>query len=244
MRTSTWLAAFGVALGLATPAFGTSFATLSIDGADFDIPLVPGTSDIRQLSLADPEYLVMVSAVFTDPRILYAVSIIDLGAPTTFSFAFSQSIAAPIGAPGVASASFSGSTTDGGGSPGVTITPVPPPGTIPVDSDGTAELAVYSLSTDGGTTFSSAGIDLGPAFPSGPGSDVYGPFAGGGPGPAASGSYDLMRVDVSFSLSGSQDVFTFNGEAVLVPEPATLCLLGSCLTALGIARRRRGRAGA
>ncbi len=189
----------------------------------------------------DPgEWRVTISAFFDpDPTIIYAISVLDFGAPSSFAFVFSQPIL-PTAAPGQVNASLSGSTTDGGDGLGVTVTPLAPPAFIPEDSP-TDEIAVFSLSTNGGTIFLNAGLDLGPMFLGAAPSDTYGAFAEGPvAGPAAAGSYDLMRVDLNFSLSGGQDAFTLNGGAiVVVPEPGTATLFGLGLLGLGAFRRRR-----
>lgn len=49
-----------------------------------------------------------------------------------------------------------------------------------------------------------------------------------------------MRVDVNFSMSGSNDTFTINGKATIVPEPSAGVLLALGLGAL--ARLGRSRA--
>jgi hypothetical protein len=184
----------------------------------------------------------------TDPLINFGVSTVDFGAPSTFGYVFQQSIV-PTTAPGTATSSLSGSTTNGGGGPGVvSVTPAPPPAGISQDAPGTNdEIMVYSLSTNGGTTWLNAGIDLGPAFSSNPAlvSDNYGSFNSAMvPGPAGSGSYDTMRVDVNFTMSGGGDRFTFNGDATIteemnVPEPSTAALLSLGLLGMGMIRRRQ-----
>jgi hypothetical protein len=181
-----------------------------------------------------------------DPSISFGTSAVNFGATSaTFGFVFQQSIV-PTVAPGIASSSLSGSTTKGGGSPGsVSIAPAPPPAGIPQNAPGT-KIMVYNLSTNGGTTWQNAGIDLGPAFTSNPSlvSDTYGPFNSPSvAGPAGSGSYDTMRVDVNFKLSGGGDRLTFNGDATIVeqaatPEPSTAAQVAVGMLGIGLVRRR------
>jgi hypothetical protein len=177
-----------------------------------------------------------------DPSIGYAIAVTDFGAPSVFGFSFINPIV-PTAAPGLVLASLSGSTTNAGGVAGVvTVTPMAPPVGIPVDGDLIAEIAVYTLSQNAGVTYLNAGQDFGPLFSSSPAlvSDVYGPFNGAlGAGPAGAGSYNQMRVDVNFLLSGGGDIFTFNGSALVIPEPATLSLLALGLGALAAAGRAR-----
>jgi len=182
-----------------------------------------------------------------DPSISFGTSAVDFGAPSTFGYVFQQSIV-PTAAPGIASSSLSGNTTKGGGAPGsVSIAPAPPPAGIPQDAPGTNDaIMVYNLSTNGGVTWQNAGIDLGPAFTSNPTlvSDTYGPFNSASvTGPAGSGSYDTMRVDVNFLLSGGGDRFTFTGNAAIVeqaatPEPSTAAQVAVGMLGIGLVRRR------
>jgi hypothetical protein len=176
-----------------------------------------------------------------DPSILYAGSVIDFGAPSTFGFIFIQPIVATA-APGVATHTNSSSTTGGGGST-APVTAAAPPGGISVDGDATPEIAVYSLSTNGGATWLNAGMDLSPSFVGAAPSGVQGPFNEGPiAGPAGSGSYDSMRVDVNFAMTGANDAYTFNGEATIdVPEPSGAALLGLGLGGLAAAGARRRR---
>lgn len=162
---------------------------------------------------------------------------IDFGAPSGFGFIFLQPIVAT-GAPGLVSHTHSSSTTDNGAPLGTSVTAVAPPLGIPVDGDLIPEIAVYTLSTNGGVTYLNAGIDLSPSFVGASPSGTQGPFNAGpiaGPGV---GAYNLMRVDVNFSMTGNQDAYTFNGTATVIPEPGTLALLGLGLAGIALAVRR------
>jgi hypothetical protein len=232
--------------------------TLVIDGESISAPMPAPTSDgniegywvVSECVGAcdngpgDEYWLDLNLFMDPDPQIIYASSVIDFGAPSSFGFIFSQGIV-PTPAPGTASHTYSASATDGTPGPlvgAMTVTPVAPPAGIPVDSDGTPEVSVYTLSTNGGTTFLNAELDLGPLLLVGPGSATHGPFNPASvAGPAGSGSYDVMRVDVNFSLTGGNDAYTFNGEANIVPEPGLVATLGLGLAALALQVRRRFR---
>ncbi len=229
------------------------FATIVVRTGDsapetLQIEVVPNPEDEGKtyllggeegFSYQTSEYLISGAGLFDpDPEISYGLAVIDFGAPTSFGFQFGQPIV-PIPAPGVASHTYSGSLTDGG-SGSVTLTALAPPGGVPVDTDGTPEMSVYTLSTDGGATLLSAELDLGTTLVVGGASSLHGPFNPPAiPGPAGSGSYDYMQVDVNFSLSGGGDLYTSNGRAVIIPEPTAAVIAGMGLLGLSAFRRRR-----
>lgn len=252
-RLGIVLAALGLAAAgpaLALPV-GTFQVTAQMDGGTpFSLPVsvdVDGNGEVSVFSMQstdlnplDPlEWEITVTAFLDpDPSIIYGLAVTDFGAPTTFGFSFTQGIV-PTPAPGVVRAENASSTTNGSGA-GVPVTPAAPPAGIPVDSDGDAEIFVHTLSTDGGTTFLSADIDLREAFTGGAGSDTQAALSEGFiPGPAGSGLYDTMRVDANFSMAGGNDVYTFNGEFEVVPEPGTATLLALGLGGFALVRSRR-----
>ncbi len=239
-----------------TPALAVTVATMTVDGG---LPVAIAATGVdsegatfwENITVSNPgfnssdpndpanEWQITLNAYMDpDPQIIYAMSVIDFGAPSVFGFIFGQSIVSTP-APGVVSHSESSSTTDGGAD-GVTVTALAPPAGIPVDGDAITEQFVYNVSQDGGTTFLNAGQDIRASFVGATPSDTQAAInLGPSPGPAGAGSYDFMRVDVNFMMGGGQDAYTFNGVATVVPEPATAALLGIGLGGLALAGRRR-----
>jgi len=174
-----------------------------------------------------------------DPTLGYAIGITDLGAPSSFGFAFGTPIVA-LSPPGTVTSSFSGSLTDGPGAGGLgvghkSITPGVPG--VPVDGDGITEVHVVN----DGFPLTNDGLDLGPASGDlGPGASVYGPFNEAGPLPGP-GPWTWLQIDVTFTGSGGGDFYGLTGSAEKiqgVPEAAStlfLTLLG--LASCGLSRR-------
>jgi len=213
-------------LGIATLVEDLTFTSLTGDSVTLNRLLPDGTP-----FMLDP-----------DPQIVYSSTITDIGAPSTFSFVFSQAIVATA-APGLADHTMSSNTTDGSTN-GAPVTAAAAPFGVPVDPDGIPEIAKYTLSTNGGVTLVSAAFDLGPSFVAATGSTSQGPYVEGGSGPLGAGSYNFMRVDVNVTLGGGGDRYAFNGRAsivedVVVPEPRTGALVALGFVALAVRRRSR-----
>lgn len=199
-----------------------------------------GSVDEFQLFLSGSDYMISLAVAFDpdpDPEIFHTGNVFDIGAANTFGFVIQQGIV-PHAAPGVVHDQV-GSFTDGGNG-SVPVSYVAPPVGISQDAS-LDELFIYSLSNNGGASWQNAGIDLVAGFIGIPtaGSSGTRPTeeeAGGSPG---AGPFDAMRLDVNFGLEGSNDRYTWNGAAVVIPEPSTLVLLGLGLLGLGARRRRR-----
>jgi hypothetical protein len=249
IRTSAAARSLGAAmlmLGWASNSAAAPYAAIFVDGVEIEIPLTTETIDGVTISYADEfvysnaeAEVVIHSLVFDpDPSINYAFDVTDFGGASNFNLLFTQPIVLTP-APGVATHDLSGTTIHA--TLPVTVTPNPPPVVVPVDTDGIPEIAVYTLSTNGGVTLLNADLDLGPMFVGAPPSSPYGPFSEGPVGgPAAVGSYDFMRVDVNFGLEGGARRFQGSGTAsVVAPEPSMLSMLASSLALLGLRLRLR-----
>jgi len=155
-----------------------------------------------------------------DPTLVVALSVIDLGAPSDFVFHFTLPTGA-IPSPTVTGGSISGSLTDGNGD-GATLTDLAgaPIYTALVNGSSFQTLLDAPFSVSATTPFSS--VTIGPDSFGIPGLTV--------PGPAV--TVTEMGIDIAFSLSGGNDaasftaVFTLEPQDQVVPEPATLSLMG------------------
>ncbi len=175
-----------------------------------------------------------------DPVIQFGASVTDFGAASTFGFTLILPLAPLVSNPSLVKDSFSGSVANGSGS-GVTLTAVAPLAGVPTDTDGVTEMQVFTLSDDGGATWENVGLDLGPSatIPLPPGNAaVYGPFNEGFIATIPGGPWTHMRADISFMLSGGNDVFSFGGAKVLVPEPGAMVLALVSLAALCFCHRQ------
>ena len=199
---------------------GTIFETESEDGATVS---VSGIGD-------------------SDPFIQMGLAITDTGAPSSFSFTFRIPILVVPGATAVQS-SFSASFTDGDGA-GFTMTPLTP-GTVPITAGPAITLPEDSAADDGGVAtteilvagvsnapagpYTSMGVDVGPAFSTGPvpGNSGLLPISvdplvlGSKAGPT--GPWTWLAQQYTFRTSGGGDTFTFNGRSEIIniiPLPA------------------------
>ncbi|MBW2271349.1 MAG: PEP-CTERM sorting domain-containing protein [Deltaproteobacteria bacterium] len=239
------IGALGFAGSAAAVAITPPTAQLVIDGDRDNATAIPvsensdGTFFIENWQSSTAEYSISLNAGFDpDPDIVYAGSVIDFGAPTSFGFIFSQGIVATA-TPGSVFHTHSSSTTVGSGG-STPVSALAPPLGIPVDGDAIPEIAVFTVSINGGASYLNAGLDLSPSFVGASPSDNQGPFTEGFiAGPAGAGIYDAMRVDVNFGMAGGSDAYTFNGKASVIPEPHTAALLAFGLCGVAAVTRRR-----
>lgn len=185
-----------------------------------------------------------------DPYINYAMAVKNTSAG---SLIFNQSVIAPVSptlsGANLVKASVSGGLTDATGN-GVRINPAPRSG-IPQDGDGTDELQLFLLSSDG-LTWSNAGVDVGlPETEAGaPNSYTYGVYHDGYLTPVGGpiGAWNWMQLRTRFSLTGNDDTAAINGYAFItadtpgpqpVPEADSYAFLAIGMGLVGLLARRR-----
>jgi PEP-CTERM motif len=252
MLRSKFVVTLLAGLWIAGEAGAASTATLSVNGGGpIAIPLeLAGKPDLYcaadvgctnpNLSAAGWNASVFVE-LNPDPYITWTIEVENTsGGPLTFEFVFTQDIVLTP-APGNVANGISYGLTNGENANGVTVTPLGGP--VPVDSDGIPELSVFQLSTNGGGTFTNAGVDVGPAFSTANPSQNAPDDNEAAAGPLLAGNYNFMRLALSFTLTGDTgtngDRLSGNGTAEVVPEPETAVLTALGLVALAYASRRR-----
>jgi len=265
LRKGSLLACFLLILVSASSASAVSTAFISVNGGGYvAIPVEslgaedhycagPPASGCPNGTITGTGYSIEVDVLLTPyldtvndiaPNIEWSViGTNDTGAALSISLRLTQDID-PIQAAGLVNTSYRLGTTNAyGGGPGpVNATALAAPGGVPVDSDGIPEVHVFTLSDDGGTNLTNAGLDLGTTFNSNPAltsdaqPDINTPEV---PGPLGTGFYNFMRVDVNFSMSAGGDIVNAHGTARVVPEPETAALIVLGLFGLGYVGRRR-----
>ncbi len=166
-----------------------------------------------------------------DPVLDFALSVTDFGAPSAFSFSFFMPVPALVGPFGTAG-SISGSITDTNGD-GASIASEGgnPVYTASINGTQFQTLMNDPFSFSSGVPFASTPI---PAQSFGvPGLSVPGPNV----------VLNSMAIDIHFTTSGGGDVAALTGnfvvEPIVVPEPASMTLLGLGLAGVVIRRFRR-----
>lgn len=183
--------------------------------------------------------------LFPDPSVVFAFGVVDVGAPSSFSFSYTTPLVPVVDFPFTIEASFSSSGTQNSSGglyevlPAATSFGVKMMKVILIDSVGGTELTVFDF-VDG---FSGT-------VP--PNDSFFGPSGDVGPIDGPAGSWDGLRVDIDFTLNGGSRAFSANGIATIepkfdpnaVPEPTTVLMAGMGLIAIvGLkARHRRSAA--
>ncbi len=158
-----------------------------------------------------------------------------------YSFSYGETVVPPVAGDFSLYSDFGGSLTHGSISPIAQLTPT----LGDLDGDSILEIQTLKLSTDGGLTFTNAGVDLGGVQTRVPtGTSVFGPFDDVITGNL--GTINYWQFDVGFTLTPGRDAVGLTGFAELVatsniPEPSTYALLISSLVFGAVVVRRRHR---
>lgn len=221
-------ASFAVALPTASFRVGNSEAEVPLvfDGKVYFIGNLDQASGEHYFNYSDGELSARISGVIDpDPSVSYAIAVTDFGAPSAFSFTFSDPFTSSISGANVVNSSVSAALTDATGD-GISLTP-------------TAGFLQTSVLTAPST---SMGVDVGGAFSApattGPKTYTHGPFTAG-PLPGPIGTWTGMSVTTAFTLSGGGDSAAITGFAQIVPEPTAFAFGAMATAACLLSLRRR-----
>jgi hypothetical protein len=165
-----------------------------------------------------------------DPFLSYSFSAKNnTGTNQTYSFSYGESIAPSVSGNYSIYADIAGSLTHGAISPVAQLTP-----TI-------GNIQTLKVSTDGGTTFVNAGVDVGLAQTrTATGTTVFGPISQTAVGNL--NSIDYWQFDVGFTLTPGKDAAGLSGfaELVAIPEPSSYAaVLGAVVLGAAMVYRRQ-----
>jgi hypothetical protein len=163
-----------------------------------------------------------------DPFVNFGFGIVDSGAASIFSFAFSSPVAPTIYGLVNYTLDLAGSFSNGSPNNGGSISMASP------NTLGILEGILNATAIDG--------IGTAASFLSG-GSSTYGPFASSGTYDCGMAGCTLLGTRLSFLGSGGSDAYSFTGrfEITPVPVPAAVWMFGSAIGLLGVMRRRAVR---